>query len=55
MAILVPTVWRMEWGEMAFVMPATRTYFFTMFWTERVVRGLSLPTLEVKRGLRESG
>ena len=55
MAMLVPTVWRMEWGEMAFVMPAARTYFFTMFWTERVVRGLSLPTLEVKRGLRESG
>ena len=54
-AMLVPTVWRMEWGEMALVMPAARTYFFTMFWTERVVRGLSLPTLEVKRGLRESG
>src|ERR687897_516791 len=34
-AMLVPTVWRMEGGEMAFVMPAARTYFFTMFWTER--------------------
>ena len=55
MAMLVPTVWRIEWGEMAFVIPAARTYFFTMFWTERVVRGLSLPTLEVNRGLRESG
>src|SRR5919107_2877857 len=54
-AMLVPTVWRMEWGEMALVMPAALTYFFTMFWTERVVRGLSLPTLEVKRGFRESG
>src|SRR5215204_5161145 len=54
-AMLVPTVWRMEWGEMALVMPAARTYFLTIFWTERVVRGLSLPTLEVKRGLRESG
>ena len=52
---MVPTVWRIEWGEMAFVIPAARTYFFTMFWTERVVRGLSLPTLEVKRDLRESG
>ena len=55
MAMLVPTVWRIEWGEMAFVIPAARTYFFTMFCTERVVRGLSLPTLEVNRGLRESG
>jgi hypothetical protein len=52
---LVPTVWRMEWGEMALVMPAARTYFFTMFCTERVVSCLSLPTLEVKSGLRESG
>ena len=32
-AMFVPTVWRMEWGEMAFVIPAARTYFFTMFWT----------------------
>src|SRR5919112_2735159 len=54
MAMLVPTVGRMEWGEIAFVMPAARTYFFTIFWTERVVRGLSLPTLEVNRGFRES-
>jgi hypothetical protein len=45
----------MEWGEIAFVMPAARTYFLTMFWTERVVSGLSFPTLEVNRGLRESG
>src|SRR4028119_1405857 len=38
-AMLVPTVWRMEWGLMGLVIPAARTYFFTMFWTERGVRG----------------
>src|SRR4028119_1281354 len=53
-AMLVPTVWRMECGLMGLVMPAARTYFFTMFWTERVVRGLSLPTRDVRRGLRAS-
>ncbi len=29
-AMLVPTVWRMEWGEMGLVMPAARAYFLTM-------------------------
>src|ERR671916_733978 len=53
-AMLVPTVWRIECGLMGLVMPAARTYFFTMFWTERVVKGLSLPTREVRRGLRAS-
>jgi hypothetical protein len=53
-AMLVPTVWRMECGEMALTMPAARTYFLTMFCTERVVRILSFPTLEVNRGLRAS-
>src|SRR4028119_3603 len=53
-AMLVPTVWRMEWGLMGLVIPAARTYFFTMFWTERVVRGLSLPTRDVRRGVRAS-
>ena len=30
-AMLVPMVWRMECGEMAFVMSAARAYLFTMF------------------------
>jgi hypothetical protein len=54
MAMLVPTVWRMECGLIGFVIPEARTYFFTMFWTERVVRGLSLPTREAMSGLRVS-
>jgi hypothetical protein len=51
---LVPAVWRMECGLIGFVIPEARTYFSTMSWTERVVRGLSSPTREAMSGLRVS-
>jgi hypothetical protein len=44
--MLVPRVYWTKCGELALIMPATPTYFLTMFCTKRVVSSSTLVNLE---------